>query len=1707
RALKNNPDLIYEYVRNSIETVFIYGLQKGALGAEIDKSGTPFDQAMLMVELLRQAGYVANYQAGTITLTGQQFTDWTGISDATAACQLLSSGAIPAAVNGSTTANCAYGSGTAISSVQLAHVWVQVTIGGGTYVFDPSYKPHTWKTGIDLSTATGLTTGTPLSQASSGMDTGTVSSVPYVHNLNTESLNSQLSTYANNLLSYMSSNNLNGAEMEDIIGGGVINSYTSPSGGLRQTTLPYTSTLQHSWSGGVPNQYRTTLEVKPMTWHYSDLTTHSDTVMWDVSLYVDEIYGRRLTIDTAFGSSTVNTADATFYLGLDDVALATYVNASPTGFQGTLYQAPTHVILTVNHPYASAADGSSNTNGDYMDATMDKPVVLITGLTIVTGFGETSGLLAKWSEERASDTAVHGTTGKYCHWNTGDNESCTVNYQGTAGDFMRQKSAGNWLEQISRAMKLQAAVANAVPQLHHAIGLVYGDQYMAVESNGFNPPDWTIGDAFDRFDIDSAFSLTSKTADSATRRAAVQSIAASSATLEGSVAGQLSDVPDTSSTATHFDWGNRPPGSEDPTNAGPRKFLSFTSSNSSSASSVVLADNSTTGVLATNWSSTTGVQLGQTEMDARRAALANAVTAYANAGFTITASQETFLGPGQRGGYYIKNGNTEDYTVYPAKQRGAALIATKYDANGDPVEIAHLITAYNVVVGNLIAKGGGGSNQSDQKTAYDPAQAADILKSRFVDRSNALGVNLANGSLSTAAPATIKSGNGDFPYSLSGSLSWHPATPTDWSLGPPTLTAPRPGWTTNWHNDLTMSSSGLENMGKSDVRAAAGSIVAFLAAQDIYKSSPSTQRDVAAALTQSWWAKQMSGNVISVNIGGSARQFLKTATGTWITPGAGPISTVTVTGSRVPYEASAGPLCNKVYQLTRGWDTSGMSFAITGAQGDTQNFGYWYNNYVTNDNGENCGRIKGFRLTNWTFPQGITVSLAYNSTDAFALPDGGYIDRISTITNTLGRKVQFNYTAGYDTIASISNGLTGADARTIAFAYSDENLASITDPIGAVTSFTYLPLVYSATTTQRQEPSFLLDKIFTADNALAANVDYDYDGLNRVKQVKDAVAIQQGGRNPYSFYIADGTRGERDDPLGNAYAVTYDTKGRPAKYTDELGHITLASWDARGRVLNYTYPEGDCELFGYDDRNNTVSYKKIDKTSSCNPNAGSSHVLSISATWDSTWNKPLTITNARGLTTTFTYNASGNGTSLMATATRPTVTQGTPVYSFTYNSVGKLLTATDPTGLVTSNTYDAVTGDLLSTVLDPGASPHVASTTSFTYNALGDAITATDPRGNVGETAYDADRRPTQTLHHDGSIAATLNAASRTTYDILGRVTKEEAGTVFSGTSVTTWLTTKQATYTPTSKVATATDADNRVVSTAYDAVDRPDVITDPIGRKSHFTYDAAGETLVEYRAWTSTLQEAYATYTYTPNGKQASVYDADGSTHITAFAYDGFDRLLTTTFPDATTEQLSYDADGDVLTKLNRSGQTLTFTYDALDRLATKLMPASPSNITTTWTYDLAGRITNLSDTPGNQLAYSFDTAMRVTSVATTIPGLSGAKTISYQYDVAGNRTRLTWPDAYYVNYSYDTLGRMSWATDSGSTTLATFSYNPLSRLTNISDMGGGAATVDLTYSNAGDPLTLTHNLSGTADDNTFTYTYTNAHQTASLAASNAVW
>ena len=65
RALDWNPDLIYEYVHNNIQTLPIYGSLKGAYGTLIDGVGTPIDQAELMYVLLQQSCYSPQYEIGT----------------------------------------------------------------------------------------------------------------------------------------------------------------------------------------------------------------------------------------------------------------------------------------------------------------------------------------------------------------------------------------------------------------------------------------------------------------------------------------------------------------------------------------------------------------------------------------------------------------------------------------------------------------------------------------------------------------------------------------------------------------------------------------------------------------------------------------------------------------------------------------------------------------------------------------------------------------------------------------------------------------------------------------------------------------------------------------------------------------------------------------------------------------------------------------------------------------------------------------------------------------------------------------------------------------------------------------------------------------------------------------------------------------------------------------------------------------------------------------------------------------------------------------------------------------------------------------------------------------------------------------------------------------------------------------------------------
>ena len=131
------------------------------------------------------------------------------------------------------------------------------------------------------------------------------------------------------------------------------------------------------------------------------------------------------------------------------------------------------------------------------------------------------------------------------------------------------------------------------------------------------------------------------------------------------------------------------------------------------------------------------------------------------------------------------------------------------------------------------------------------------------------------------------------------------------------------------------------------------------------------------------------------------------------------------------------------------------------------------------------------------------------------------------------------------------------------------------------------------------------------------------------------------------------------------------------------------------------------------------------------------------------------------------------------------------------------------------------------------------------------------------------------------------------TYDADGHLLQTQqsaAGTVLRTTSTS---------YTYTGKPATVTDANGHVTTSAYDLDDRLVSVTDPVGRTTSFSYDALSRPASVSNA--AILATPLIQRTYTPDGLIASLAIAQSNTvaNTTSFAYDGFDRVSTTTYPD----------------------------------------------------------------------------------------------------------------------------------------------------------------------------------------------------------------
>jgi hypothetical protein len=224
QSLGNNPHKIYQWVHDNVYYYPSQGSVQGAQDTLDKKSGNAFDQASLLIALLRSAGIPARYVYGSVELPADKVMNWVGgAKTVDAAQQVLSQGGVP---------NVALVSGGQVKAMRLEHVWVEAYVRylpgrgaahtggqtqGDTWVpMDGSYKQYTFKEGMDLGEAVPLDAQALLNAAQQGAETNQAEG--WVRNLNTTALQSQLSSYQARLKTYIDSQNSGQSTVGDVLG-------------------------------------------------------------------------------------------------------------------------------------------------------------------------------------------------------------------------------------------------------------------------------------------------------------------------------------------------------------------------------------------------------------------------------------------------------------------------------------------------------------------------------------------------------------------------------------------------------------------------------------------------------------------------------------------------------------------------------------------------------------------------------------------------------------------------------------------------------------------------------------------------------------------------------------------------------------------------------------------------------------------------------------------------------------------------------------------------------------------------------------------------------------------------------------------------------------------------------------------------------------------------------------------------------------------------------------------------------------------------------------------------------------------------------------------------------------------------------------------------------------------------------------------------
>ncbi|WP_182047590.1 RHS repeat domain-containing protein [Curtobacterium sp. ME26] len=652
-----------------------------------------------------------------------------------------------------------------------------------------------------------------------------------------------------------------------------------------------------------------------------------------------------------------------------------------------------------------------------------------------------------------------------------------------------------------------------------------------------------------------------------------------------------------------------------------------------------------------------------------------------------------------------------------------------------------------------------------------------------------------------------------------------------------------------------------------------------------------------------------------------------------------------------------------------------------------------------------------------------------------------------------------------DANGNLTSYVDGA-GKTTTFSYSGTDLTQVTGPTGATTTVSY-----SGTT---HKVSQVVQSNSTSGAAGASTTRLSYTSTT-------------------STLVAS----PNTDPGTSVASVPHTT------YTiDASKKLVTGATDAAGRVRSKTYnganlqPSTSTTGSGSSASTTTATYganssQSLTKVAS---SGGASQSIGYNASPAATAYSPASTTDDAGNASSLTYDGVGNQ---LTSSSGSGATAATSTLTYT---AGQVATATAP-GNGTNKTTYAYTNKQLTGVtpvtITPTSGSAALGARAYSYDTFGRISSASDGAGRTTSYTYDGDDRVLTTSFSDSTptVTNTYDAAGHlltqvsgsgtvtNTYDELGNLLTTGNTANPSGISTSTYGYDKagnQTSYTDQDGTVTSAYDDSGVLtSTTTPAPDKPsqttNFITDGNGRRT----DTYVDSNTDNSSWASHTRTDYDT-----SGRIQEIQGWLGQSRYYDLYYcynAGSTSPNCGTTPTNDRSKIQWVTD-------NVSGQSTAYTYDTRGRITKSVTTGTGAATPGTWDfgYDIRGNRTSAKFTKGNgdvttNQTLTYNAANQITTAGYAYDGagnLTAAPTATFTYNGAEQMTKAVQNGSTVTNYTYagaDQKSLLSLSTPGGDT--RTYQYgradqNGNPTLTSVTRNGNRANIVN--DAKTGQPIAL---------------------------------